>query len=65
MFVLGKDPILPADSDVHTVASILKMYLRELPEPVIPFENFGPLIASIECKEITICCAFLRSKIKN
>ena len=26
------------------------MYLRELPEPVVPFENFGPLIATIERK---------------
>lgn len=23
--------------DVHTVASLLKLYLRELPEPVVPF----------------------------
>lgn len=23
--------------DVHTVASLLKLYLRELPEPVIPY----------------------------
>lgn len=54
LLFLGKDPVLPSDTDVHTVASILKMYLRELPEPVIPFENFGPLIATIERKEITI-----------
>ena len=53
---LGKDPVLPGDIDIHTVASILKMYLRELPEPVIPFENFGPLIATIERKEIIYCC---------
>ncbi|XP_028406785.1 rho GTPase-activating protein 24-like isoform X2 [Dendronephthya gigantea] len=51
-FNKGKDPILPGDTDVHTVASILKMYLRELPEPVIPFENFGPLIATIELYEL-------------
>ena len=26
--------------DVHTAASLLKLYFRELPEPVIPFEHF-------------------------
>ncbi|CAB3998928.1 rho GTPase-activating 24 isoform X1 [Paramuricea clavata] len=51
-FNKGKDPVLPGDIDIHTVASILKMYLRELPEPVIPFENFGPLIATIELYEL-------------
>ncbi|XP_046853723.1 rho GTPase-activating protein 24-like isoform X2 [Xenia sp. Carnegie-2017] len=51
-FNRGKDPTLPDDTDVHTVASLLKMYLRELPEPVIPFENFGPLIATIELYEL-------------
>lgn len=26
--------------DVHTAASLLKLYFRELPEPIIPFEHF-------------------------
>lgn len=26
-----------SNTDVHTVASLLKLYLRELPEPVVPF----------------------------
>ncbi|KTF81115.1 hypothetical protein cypCar_00017808 [Cyprinus carpio] len=28
------------NTDVHTVASLLKLYLRELPEPVIPFNKY-------------------------
>ena len=31
-------------TDVHTVASLLKGYLRELPEPVISFDLYEPLI---------------------
>lgn len=28
------------DTDVHTVASLLKLYLRELPEPVVPWTQY-------------------------
>lgn len=33
-------PLLFSNTDVHTVASLLKLYLRELPEPVIPFAKY-------------------------
>lgn len=28
------------DTDVHTVASLLKLYLRDLPEPVVPWSQY-------------------------
>ncbi|MEQ2298275.1 hypothetical protein AMECASPLE_003528, partial [Ameca splendens] len=34
------------NTDVHTVASLLKLYLRELPEPVIPFQKYEEFLAS-------------------
>ena len=30
---------------MHTVASLLKLYLRELPEPVIPFHKYEEFLA--------------------
>ncbi|WFD24426.1 hypothetical protein MEQU1_003126 [Malassezia equina] len=35
---LNMADIGPADLDVHAVCSVLKMYLRELPEPLVPYE---------------------------
>lgn len=34
-----------SNTDVHTVASLLKLYLRELPEPVIPFCKYEDFLA--------------------
>lgn len=32
------------NTDIHTVTSLLKSYLRELPEPVVPFDRYDRLI---------------------
>uniref|UniRef100_A0A8C8RKX6 Rho GTPase activating protein 22 n=1 Tax=Pelusios castaneus TaxID=367368 RepID=A0A8C8RKX6_9SAUR len=39
-FDCGEKPLFDSNTDVHTVASLLKLYLRELPEPVIPFAKY-------------------------
>uniref|UniRef100_A0A8C7YMP7 Rho GTPase activating protein 22 n=1 Tax=Oryzias sinensis TaxID=183150 RepID=A0A8C7YMP7_9TELE len=39
-FDCGDKPLFDSNTDVHTVASLLKLYLRELPEPVIPFYQY-------------------------
>uniref|UniRef100_A0A4W5R7Z7 Rho GTPase activating protein 25 n=1 Tax=Hucho hucho TaxID=62062 RepID=A0A4W5R7Z7_9TELE len=39
-FNAGERPSFPIDTDVHTVASLLKLYLRELPEPVVPWAQY-------------------------
>lgn len=44
--------------DIHTLTSLVKKYLRELPEPVIPnayheqFQDIGKYISLITCKYI-------------
>ncbi|XP_019369878.1 PREDICTED: rho GTPase-activating protein 25 [Gavialis gangeticus] len=55
-FDAGERPSFDRDTDVHTVASLFKLYLRELPEPVIPwmqYEGFllcGQLLNADEMK---------------
>ncbi|XP_063051004.1 rho GTPase-activating protein 25 isoform X2 [Engraulis encrasicolus] len=39
-FDAGERPSFPSDTDVHTVGSLLKLYLRELPEPVVPWSQY-------------------------
>ena len=41
-----------SSEDVHTVASLLKLYLRELPEPLIPYvyyDKFQMAMKSMYC----------------
>uniref|UniRef100_A0A3Q3ID67 Rho GTPase activating protein 24 n=1 Tax=Monopterus albus TaxID=43700 RepID=A0A3Q3ID67_MONAL len=43
-FDCGEKPSFDSNTDVHTVASLLKLYLRELPEPVIPFHKYDEFL---------------------
>lgn len=43
-FDCGEKPSFDCNTDVHTVASLLKLYFRELPEPVIPFHNYNEFL---------------------
>ncbi|XP_055450573.1 rho GTPase-activating protein 24 isoform X2 [Psammomys obesus] len=51
-FDCGEKPSFDSNTDVHTVASLLKLYLRELPEPVIPYAKYEDFLS----------CATLLSK---
>ena len=44
-FDSGGDVILTDEVSVHDVATILKEFFRELPEPLLPREVYQPLLA--------------------
>ena len=47
----GDIPELGANkAEVHSVASVLKSYLRELPEPLIPYDYFEVFLTAARCK---------------
>ncbi|KAM3601695.1 uncharacterized protein V6R79_016948 [Siganus canaliculatus] len=39
-FDAGERPSFDSSTDVHTVASLLKLYLRQLPEPLVPYGRY-------------------------
>ena len=53
MFDRGERPLLSADDpadvtlDTHTVASLLKSYLRELPQPLVPYDIYESVMSII------------------
>uniref|UniRef100_A0A2K6KAK8 Rho GTPase activating protein 24 n=1 Tax=Rhinopithecus bieti TaxID=61621 RepID=A0A2K6KAK8_RHIBE len=53
-FDCGEKPSFDSNTDVHTVASLLKLYLRELPEPVIPYGKYEDFFFRLE-----FLCVFL------
>ncbi|XP_008427942.1 rho GTPase-activating protein 22 isoform X1 [Poecilia reticulata] len=55
VFDRGEIPVFDSSTDVHTVASLLKLYIRELPEPIIPFSKYSQFLS----------CAQLLSKDKE
>lgn len=47
----GKNPELESTrTEVHSVASVLKSYFRELPEPLIPYDYFEVFLTAARCK---------------
>ncbi|XP_068182678.1 rho GTPase-activating protein 22 isoform X2 [Antennarius striatus] len=44
-FDRGEKPVFDSVTDVHTVASLLKLYIRELPEPIIPFSKYTQFLS--------------------
>ena len=46
----GSQEDFPPNEDIHTVASLLKLYLKELPEPVVPFALYTPCTDAMKSK---------------
>lgn len=44
----GSQKDIPQSEDVHTVASLMKLYIRELPEPVIPHSLFDNCVNTLK-----------------
>ncbi|CAL9687925.1 unnamed protein product [Knipowitschia caucasica] len=66
-FDRGEKPVFDSTTDVHTVASLLKLYIRELPEPVIPFAKYTQFLscAQIITKDREMAVVELCKQVKS
>ncbi|XP_076829959.1 rho GTPase-activating protein 22 isoform X1 [Brachyhypopomus gauderio] len=66
-FDCGDKPQFDSTTDVHTVASLLKLYLRELPEPVIPFNKYEDFLtcAQLLLKDEDVGLSELAKQVKT
>ncbi|XP_026164442.1 rho GTPase-activating protein 22 isoform X2 [Mastacembelus armatus] len=66
-FDRGEKPVFDSTTDVHTVASLLKLYIRELPEPIIPFSKYTQFLscASLLTKDKEMGITELGKQVKS
>ena len=50
--------LFPEEVSVHDVASILKEFFKDLPEPLLPREVYHPLLA-IQSKILSVFCTVI------
>lgn len=48
LICLGLDLELPATADINAVAGLLKLFFRELPEPVLQMELYPEFVAAVD-----------------
>lgn len=58
----GPLPDLGAVPDPHVVATLLKLFLRELPQPLIPFQLYPHFIEAASCVLLRFCRRLLSLK---
>ncbi|XP_063808441.1 rho GTPase-activating protein 9 isoform X2 [Pseudophryne corroboree] len=55
-FIVDREEKLDLDSseweDIHVITGALKMFFRELPEPLIPFSMFDELVSAVQIPDI-------------
>ncbi|XP_040281671.1 rho GTPase-activating protein 9 isoform X2 [Bufo bufo] len=68
-FIVDREEKLDLNSpdweDIHVITGALKMFFRELPEPVIPFCFFDEFIAAVQMTDVDEKVQILKELIRN
>ncbi|XP_056432711.1 rho GTPase-activating protein 27 isoform X1 [Gadus chalcogrammus] len=51
--------------DVHVITGALKLFFRELPEPLFPFSHFNGFIAAIKSNDYNAKVSYMRDLVKS
>ncbi|XP_075706279.1 rho GTPase-activating protein 9 [Rhinoderma darwinii] len=55
----------PDWEDIHVITGALKMFFRELPEPIIPFSFFDEFIAAVQISDVDEKVQILKELVRN
>jgi len=61
----GEDVDIDKIKDPHVVSGLLKLYLRELPEPLMTFQLYYPFIYAESCKDPVTRLRYFKALIKE
>ncbi|XP_053311714.1 rho GTPase-activating protein 9 isoform X2 [Spea bombifrons] len=68
-FVVDREEKLDLNSseweDIHVITGALKMFFRELPEPLIPFSMFDEFVAAVKITDATERIEIIKNLVKN
>ncbi|XP_056292605.1 rho GTPase-activating protein 15 isoform X2 [Pseudoliparis swirei] len=68
-FIVDQEEDLDLDQpqweDVHVVTGALKLFFRELPEPLVPFRFFGPFVEAVKIKESRLKVQAMKTLIQD
>mmetsp|Transcript_30068 Transcript_30068/g.75697 ORF Transcript_30068/g.75697 Transcript_30068/m.75697 type:complete len:758 (-) Transcript_30068:31-2304(-) len=64
-FDRGEEPDLEAESDPHCIAGLLKLYFRELPEPVLTFELYDEFMSADSTEDKQLRLKYMRFLIRK
>ncbi|XP_052396414.1 SLIT-ROBO Rho GTPase-activating protein 3 isoform X1 [Carassius gibelio] len=64
-FERGEDPLTDSESDIDSVAGVLKLYFRGLEKPLFPEESFSQLMECVQMENMTEKVAQLKTVVSS
>lgn len=64
-FERGEDPLTDSESDIDSVAGVLKLYFRGLEKPLFPEESFSQLMECVQMENMTEKVAQIKSVVSS
>jgi len=44
--------------DIHCISSLLKLYFRELPNPLLTYQLYDKFVVSFDCSFLAVTCTW-------
>lgn len=64
-FERGEDPLTDSESDIDSVAGVLKLYFRGLEKPLFPDESFSQLMECVQIENMTERVAQIKTLVSS